>query len=390
MTMKYIKILIAVVIIIIVILLSAKYIFNVNPPISLTGSKYQGDLPLDSLQLPEGFVINVYADSVKNARSMCLSPDGTLFVGTRSEGNVYALKDTDGDMKIDKKYLLLSGGNMPNGVAFLDGDLYVAEVNRIIKFENIESKLSNPGAPIVVYDKYPTEKHHGWKYIAFGPDGKLYVPVGAPCNICDSADKIYNSITRINPNGSNMEIVQSGVRNTVGFDWHPLTKELWFSDNGRDMMGDDVPECELNHAPKDSLHFGFPFCHQGDIPDPEFGKNRKCEEFIPPVSKMGPHTAPLGLEFYTGTQFPEQFKNQIFTARHGSWNRSKKSGYDIVLSTFNSDGTLKETKPFISGWLNPETDDVWGRPVDIELMPDGSMLISDDYADVIYRVHYKG
>lgn len=388
--MKYFKIIAAVIAILVIILLVAKYIFNVNPPLSLSGSKYKGNLPLDSLELPEGFGISVYADSVNNARSLCISPAGTLFVGTRSEGNVYALKDTDGDMKIDKKYLLLKGGNMPNGVAFRDGHLYIAEVNRILKIENIESKLENPGTPIVVYDKYPNEKHHGWKYIAFGPDGKLYVPVGAPCNICESTDKIFNSITRLNADGSGMEIVQSGIRNTVGFAWHPDSKELWFTDNGRDMMGDDVPECELNHAPKDSMHFGYPYCHQGDIPDPEFGKKRKCEEFTAPVSKMGPHTAPLGLTFYSGNQFPPEYKNQIFTARHGSWNRSKKSGYDIVATSFNADGSVKETKPFISGWLNTKTDDVWGRPVDIELLPDGSMLISDDYANVIYRVFYKG
>lgn len=279
---------------------------------------------------------------------------------------------------------------MPNGVAFKDGNLYIAEVNRILKIENIESKLDNPGTPLVVYDKYPTETHHGWKYIAFGPDGKLYVPVGAPCNICESKDSIYASITRINPDGSGIEIVHSGIRNTVGFDWHPDTKVLYFTDNGRDMMGDDVPECELNYAPKEKMHFGYPYCHQGDVADPEFGKNRKCDEFTPPAAKMGPHTAPLGMTFYTGNMFPAEYKNQIFIARHGSWNRSKKSGYDIIMASLNPDGTVKETKPFITGWLNPQNDDVWGRPVDFEILPDGSLLISDDYADVIYRVSYKG
>jgi len=388
--MKYIKILIAVIAILVIILVVAKYKFGVNPPISLLEKDYHGNLPLDSLALPEGFSISVFADSVVNARSLCYSPDGTLFVSTRSEGNVYAIKDTDGDYKADKKYTLLTGGNMPNGVAFKDGNLYIAEVNRILKIENVESKLANPGTPLIIYDKYPTETHHGWKYIAFGPDGKLYVPVGAPCNICESKDSIYASITRINPDGSGMEIVHSGIRNTVGFDWHPDTKELYFTDNGRDMMGDDVPECELNHAPKEKMHFGYPYCHQGDVPDPEFGKNRKCDEFTPPAAKMGPHTAPLGMTFYTGNMFPAEYKNQIFIARHGSWNRSKKSGYDIMVAILNQDGTVKETKPFITGWLNPKNDDVWGRPVDMELLPDGSLLISDDYADVIYRVSYKG
>jgi glucose/arabinose dehydrogenase len=387
--MKYLKILLGLVFIIIIIFLIAKYKYKVNPPINVFSTDYNGNLPLDSLVLPPGFTISVYADSIVNARSIVYSPEGTLFVSTRSEGNVYALKDTDGDYIVDKKFTILQGGNMPNGVALKDGDLYIAEVNRILKIKNIESKLDNPGAPIVVYDSYPTEKHHGWKYINFGPDGKLYIPVGAPCNICDSKDSIYASITRMNDDGTGMEIIQSGIRNTVGFDWHPVSKELYFTDNGRDMMGDDIPECELNYAPKDKMHFGYPFCHQGDVADPEFGKTRNCKEFTPPLVKLGPHTAPLGMTFYTGNQFPEAYQNQIFVARHGSWNRSKKSGYDIMIVTLNADGTLKESKPFISGWLNSKNDDVWGRPVDFEILSDGSMLISDDYADVIYRVTYK-
>jgi glucose/arabinose dehydrogenase len=194
----------------------------------------------------------------------------------------------------------------------------------------------------------------------------------------------------LNADGTGMEIVQSGIRNTVGFDWHPTTKELWFTDNGRDLMGDEVPECELNHATKDGLHFGYPYCHQGDVPDPEFGSKKDCKEFVPPAQKMGPHTAPLGMIFYTGSNFPEKYMNQIFVARHGSWNRSKKSGYDIMSVILNEDGTVKESTPFISGWLNKDSDDVWGRPVAFEQLPDGSLLISDDYADVIYRVFYKG
>ncbi len=388
--MKYIKITLAILAVLAIILLVARYKFSVNPPISILSKDYKGNLPLERLKLPEGFEISVFADSVVNARSLCYAPSGILFVSTRSEGNVYALKDTDGDYIVDKRYTILKGGNMPNGVAFKDGNLYIAEVNRILKITDIESKLENPGTPSIVYDKYPTDKHHGWKYIAFGPDGKLYVPVGAPCNICEPKDPVYASITRMNPDGTDMEVVHSGIRNTVGFDWHPITKELYFTDNGRDMMGDDIPECELNHAPKDKMNFGFPYCHQGDTPDPEFGKLKKCADFTPPAAKLGPHTAPLGMTFYTGDQFPASYKNQIFIARHGSWNRSKKSGYDIVLATLNGDGTVQDTKPFITGWLDSTTDDVWGRPVDFEILPDGSMLISDDYADVIYRVTYKG
>ncbi len=343
---------------------------------------------LDKLQLPEGFKVEVFAEKVKNARSMTLSPNGTLFVGTRQKGNVYAIIDKDGDHKADKVYTLASGLNMPNGVAFKDGSLYVAEVNRILRFDDIENKLDKPGEPVVVFDKYPTESHHGWKYIAFGPDGKLYVPVGAPCNICKS-DEIYASITRMNPDGSDMEVVQHGVRNTVGFTWHPDNKDLWFTDNGRDWMGDDMPACEVNRAPEDGMHFGYPYCHQGDTPDPEFS-TRPCSDFTAPAQNLGAHVAPLGIEFYTGNTFPDQYKKQIFVAEHGSWNRSKKSGYQISLLSLNDKNEVDSYEPFIKGWMDPQKDSVWGRPVDIEWMPDGSMLISDDYANVIYRVSYEG
>ena len=387
--MKFVKIVIGLLAILLIALLVAKYVFKVNPPVSIPGQKTATELHLERLKVPEGFKVEVYARDIKNARSLCYSPEGTLYVGTRSEGGVYALKDTDGDYKADRKFDLLKGGNMPNGVAVKDGDLYIAEVNRILKIKSIESKLANPGTPEVVYDKYPTESHHGWKYIAFGPDGKLYVPVGAPCNICES-DSIYATITRMNPDGTGLEIVQKGIRNTVGFTWHPVTGELWFTDNGRDMMGDDVPECELNFAPRERMDFGYPYCHQGDVPDPEFGSKHPCTDFTPPAAKMGPHTAPLGITFYTGNMFPPEYKNQIFVARHSSWNRSKKSGYDVVIATLDAGGKITGVKPFIEGWLDQDKDDVWGRPVDLEILPDGSMLVSDDFADVIYRVTYTG
>jgi glucose/arabinose dehydrogenase len=360
---------------------------GVNPPMSVGGNK--SGLPLEDLKLPDGFSISLYAEDVKNARSLEWSPNGTLFVGTRSRGDVYALRDTDGDFVADEKYVLATGLKLPNGVAFRDGSLYVAEVNRILRFDNIENRLADPPEPVVVFDKYPTERHHGWKYIAFGPDDKLYVPVGAPCNICESEDPIFNTITRMDPDGSNMEIVQEGIRNTVGFTWHPETGELWFTDNGRDWMGDDQPACELNRAAKDGQHFGYPYCHQGDLPDPEFGDKRDCSEFVPPVQKLGPHVAPLGVEFYSGDQFPAAYRGQVFIAEHGSWNRSKKIGYQISLVTLDGNKATSY-QPFIEGWLDKRKDDVWGRPVDIEWLPDGSMLISDDFADVIYRVHYEG
>ena len=344
---------------------------------------------LKQIKLPDGFKIEVYASDVENARSMALSPNGTLFVGTRDKGSVYALRDEDGDFKIDKKYVLATGLKMPNGVAFRDGNLYVAEVSRILKFENIESQLANPPKPVVVNDQYPTKTHHGWKYIAFEPDGKLYVPVGAPCNICEEEDEIFASITRINPDGTGREIVQHGIRNTVGFTWHPVTGELWFTDNGRDWLGDDLPACELNYAPKDGMHFGYPYCHQGDLPDDRFGKKRPCSDFTPPAQKLGPHTAPLGVEFYTGEMFPANFKNQILIAEHGSWNRSKKIGYQVSMVTLDGNRATSY-QPFASGWLDETTDEVWGRPVDLEHLPDGSLLVSDDFANAIYRIYFEG
>ncbi len=358
---------------------------NSSPAITGTSAS----LPLDKIKLPAGFSISVFAE-VDNARSLAISPNGTIFVGNRNEDKVYAIKDTDGDGKADKKWTIASGLNMPNGVAFRNGDLYVAEVNRIHKFSGIESKLDNPGKSQVIYDKYPTEAHHGWKYIAFGPDGKLYVPVGAPCNICESKDPVYASITRMNPDGTGVEVFASGIRNTVGFTWHPTTKQIWFTDNGRDMMGDDIPPCELNTAPKEGLHFGYPYCHGGTIKDDEFGNKRPCSDFVKPAQNLGAHVAPLGLKFYTGKMFPAEYRNQIILAEHGSWNRSKKSGYKLSLVKVDANSKTTSYTPFATGWLDDASQKVWGRPVDVLLLPDGSMLVSDDQANVIYRIVYKG
>jgi glucose/arabinose dehydrogenase len=348
----------------------------------------QRTLPLYSIKLPKGFDIDVFAE-VKNARSMAVSPSGVIYVGNRNGDKVYAVKDSDGDGKADKKWIIASEMKTPNGVAFKDGDLYVAEVNRILKYPAIESNLSSPPKPIIVSDSYPSDRHHGWKYIAFGPDGKLYVPVGAPCNICESKDEVYASITRINADGSGREVFASGVRNTVGFTWHPVTNELWFTDNGRDMLGDDIPPCELNNAPNAGMHFGYPYCHGGDIKDPEFGNKRPCSEFTPPAQRLGPHVAPLGIKFYTGNMFPDSYRNQAFIAEHGSWNRSKKIGYRVSLVKLEGNKKAVSYDTFASGWLNEATQDAWGRPVDVVVLGDGSMLVSDDYADVIYRISYK-
>jgi len=342
---------------------------------------------LDKIKLPRGYRISVYAE-VPNARSITLSPSGVLYVGNRSGNNVYAVVDENKDGKGDKVYTIASGLNSPNGVAFKDGSLYIATISKILRLDNIEGKLANPPQPVTVYDKYPTEGHHGWKFIAFGPDGKLYVPVGAPCNVCDRSDPIYASITRINTDGTGMEIYARGIRNTVGFTWHPSTKQIWFTDNGRDNMGNDLPADELNTAPQNGMHFGFPYCHQGDALDPQYGKGKNCSTYTPPVQKLGPHVAGLGMRFYTGSMFGNEYKNQIFIAEHGSWNRKDPIGYRVSLVKIDANAKSLGYSTFADGWLQPNGD-VLGRPVDIEIMKDGSMLVSDDHSGAVYRITYK-
>jgi len=284
-------------------------------------------------------------------------------------------------------YTVASGLNSPNGVAFKDGSLYIATISTILRLDSIEARLANPPQPVTVYDKYPTDGHHGWKFIAFGPDGKLYVPVGAPCNICEKQNPVYSSITTINTDGTGMEVFASGIRNSVGFDWHPVTKELWFTENGTDNMGDNFPEDELNRAPQKGMHFGFPYCHQGNILDTEYGKGKNCGEYIAPVKIIGPHVAALGMRFYTGSLFPEEYKHSIFIARHGSWNRSTPIGFDVTVAKLNENNVTSFTT-FASGWLRPDNS-VIGRPVDVQQMPDGALLVSDDYNGAIYRISYK-
>ncbi len=342
-------------------------------------------LPLDKITLPPGFRISLYAGNVPGARSMTLSPNGTLFVGSRGAGTVYAVVDRDRDSNAALVLTIARGLTMPNGVAFRDGALYVAEVNRVLRYDNIESRLTNPPPPVVVTDGFPRDRHHGWKFIRFGPDGLLYVPVGAPCNICEREDP-YATITRMKADGTGLEVYARGVRNSVGFDWHPQTRELWFTDNGRDWLGDDQPPDELNHAPRKGLDFGFPYCHGRRIPDPEFGTKRRCREFAPPAWELGPHVAALGMRFYTGAMFPPEYRNQIFIAEHGSWNRSTPIGYRVTLVRLEQ-GRAVNYAVFADGWL--QGDRVWGRPVDVQVMPDGALLVSDDHAGAIYRISYK-
>lgn len=345
-------------------------------------------LPVDRIRLPTGFAIEVYAHDVPGARSMTQGPEGVLFVGTREQGNVYAVLDRDGDQRAERVVTIARGLDMPNGVAYRDGALYVAEVSRVLRFDGVASRLERPERapkPVVVSDGFPKERHHGWKFIRFGPDGMLYVPVGAPCNVCQRRDSRYAAILRMKPDGTGLEVFARGVRNTVGFDWHPATKELWFTDNGRDLMGDDIPPDELNRAPTKGLHFGFPHCHGGDIADPGFGGERGCAGFVPPAMRLGPHVAALGMRFYTGKMFPASYQGQIFIAEHGSWNRSVPIGYRVTLVRLEGSRAVSY-EPFAEGWL--AGDRAWGRPVDVEVMPDGALLVSDDRAGAIYRIRY--
>ncbi len=346
----------------------------------------QDRLPIDKIRLPEGFRIEIFADDVPNARSMTLSPSGVLYVGTRREGVVYAVVDADDDHVADTVHTIARGLEVPNGVAWQYGALYVAEVSRVLRFDNIDERLANPPDAVIVRDDFPTEQLHGWKFIRFGPDGLLYLQVGAPCNICLSENPLYASITRMSVTGSRREVFASGVRNSVGFDWHPDTDELWFTDNGRDKLGDDLPPDELNRAPEPGLHFGYPFCHGGDIADPEFGAQRGCAEFTRPAQNLGPHVASLGMRFYAGDMFPDEYRNDIFIAEHGSWNRSQKIGYRITRVQLQGNRVVSY-EPFAEGWL--ENEEAWGRPVDVLVMPDGSLLVSDDEAGAIYRIVYE-
>jgi glucose/arabinose dehydrogenase len=335
------------------------------------------------IQLPPGFAIEVFAKNLPGARSMALGTKGTLFVGTRSEGKVYAVRQGAGKTEV---FTIATGLDSPNGVAFRDGALFVAELSRVIRFDAIESHLTNPPKPVLVNSSFPHEKHHGWKFIRFGPDGRLYVPVGAPCNVCESQDQRFASIMRMAPDGGNLELFARGVRNTVGFDWHPTSHELWFTDNGRDMLGDDIPPDELNRAAVPGLHFGFPYWHGRSIPDPRYGKKMKKGDFVPPEIELPAHVASLGMRFYTGTMFPAEYRDQIFIAEHGSWNRSTPTGYRISLVRLQGNKALSY-KVFAEGWLS--NGEVWGRPVDLQVMPDGSLLVSDDKAGAIYRISYR-
>ncbi|MEO6362441.1 MAG: PQQ-dependent sugar dehydrogenase [Caldimonas sp.] len=363
--------------------------------LAATGAATCAAVPLDSLKLPPGFRIELVTDAVPNARQMALgrfdaTGKGVVFVGSRSAGKVYAVALEPGGKPAAVR-TIATGLQMPSGVAWRDGKLYVATISKVLRYDAIDDALADPPAPVQVGASFPGESHHGWKFIGFGPDGKLYVPVGAPCNVCIPSDR-HGVIQRMNADGSGLETVARGVRNSVGFDWNPADRSLWFTDNGRDMLGDDLPGDELNHVTRAGQHFGFPFCHQGDTPDPEFGKQRPCADFTAPALTLGPHVAAIGMRFYAGTQFPAAYRGNAFIAEHGSWNRSRKSGYRVVRVAVDANGKAGPAEPFVHGWLQVDAsgrETVSGRPADVLPLPDGSLLISDDHAGAIYRVRYS-
>ncbi len=356
-------------------------------PVAAAAAKAAPDgIDLSGFKLPKGFRISVYASQVETARSMVVSDSGIVYVGSRKAGKVYALVPR-ADKQTAEVVTIASGLENPIGVTLLNGALYVGEIGRVIRFDNIDKRYAQKPSYEVVKVSLPDDKWHGEKIMKAGPDGKLYIPVGAPCNVCDTEDTKSAKIYRMNADGSGLEEYARGVRNTVGFAFHPTTKALWFTDNGRDEMGDNTPSCELNIAPKAGMHFGFPYCHGGVVPDPDFAKGRGCEEFVEPVAKLGPHVAPLGLTFYTGKQFPEAYRNNVYVAEHGSWNRTTKSGYSVRLITLYNSKVVSDTA-FIDGFLRGE--EVVGRPVDVVTLADGSMLVSDDHGGRVFRVTYDG
>lgn len=355
--------------------------------VSMLSAQAGAAIQLDKIKMPPGFSIELYTANVPGARQMCLSPAGTLFIGTREpHGRVYAVPDKNHDGKADEVLTIIQDMRIPNGVAFRKGSLYVAQIPRILRYDDIEANLMHLPPPVVVTDKYPSDEHHGWKYIKFGPDDMLYVPVGAPCNVCVRDENKYACLTRMKPDGTGMETIAHGIRNTVGFAWHPKSKELWFTDNGRDWLGDNLPPDELNHAPQVGLHFGFPYRYGNNVPDPEFGNRKPDGVFTAPAQCLDPHVAALGMVFYTGKQFPKDYTSKVFIAEHGSWNRSAPLGYRVMSVTIDGD-KASDYKIFAEGWL--QNGKPWGRPVDVLVMPDGALLVSDDLAGVVYRISYK-
>ncbi|CAJ35333.1 PQQ-dependent sugar dehydrogenase [Methanocella arvoryzae] len=344
--------------------------------------------PIDQIRLPPGFSIEIYAENVTGARQMALSPNGTLYVGTRQAGKVYAIPDANRDGIADDVITIISGLKQPAGVEFRNSSLYVAEVERVLRYDEIDGRLDNVPAPVVVISGFPETPEHAWKHIRFGPDGLLYIPVGAPVDVIDTPENpMYSSIMRMNPDGTGLEVFASGVRNTLGLDWDPVTGYLWFTENGHNSLNDTGPMDEVNCAPAAGMHFGYPYVHGPGFVDPVYGGEYNLSLVTPPELDLPPHVAPLGLRFYTGTMFPAEYQNQILIAEHGSLDQFKPAGYRIELVTLNERRKAIGRTVFAEGWL--QGDKAWGRPVDLLVMPDGSLLVSDDRAGVIYRITYN-
>ncbi len=345
-----------------------------------------GEIPIDRLKVPKGFKVEIWATGIPGARGMAQGDKGKIYIGTRIIGRVYEVTDA-GDKRTSR--VVVDKLVQPSGVAFAGGSLYVMAINKVLRYDGIEA---NPNVqPVDLTEKFnlPPEQHHNWKYIAFGPDKKLYVPFGAPCNICEPPEQ-YAQIRRYNPDGSGMEVLARGVRNTQGFDFHPKTGDLWFTDHGRDWMGDKGPEDELNRMSKQGLNFGYPYCHANGVVDQDFKKKDACKGVTLPVTTMGPHAAVMGVRFYTGDMFPAEYKNSMFIARKGSWNRTKKFGFDVVNVRAGADGKSAKVTPFMTGFMNPKDDSFWGRPAYIHQMKDGSLLVTDEQLGAIYRISYSG
>lgn len=344
-------------------------------------------IPVNRIKLPPGFKVEVWATGMPGGRAIVAGDNGKYYVGTRGIGRVYEVTDSGGARTVRT---VVDKLNQPSGVAYRNGSLYVMAIDKVLRFDGIAGNPNAQPVDMTAAFKLPKEQHHNWKYIAFGPDGKLYVPFGAPCNICELPSPEYAQIRRYNPDGSGMEVVATGVRNSVGFDWHPQTRELWFSNHGRDWLGDDTPNDTLHRVRATGLNHGFPFCHEGRMADPDVKKANACGGVEPPVALMGPHAASMGVMFYSGTMFPPEYRGALFNARKGSWNRTKKIGYDVVMVKAAPDGKNAQIVPFMTGFMNEADQSFWGRPAYLLQMKDGSLLVSDEQLGAIYRVSYGG
>jgi len=359
---------------------AAKKLAPVAPPPLPTP---EDKLPVAKLKAPNGFKIELYASGVDNARTLRLGDKGAVFVSSRIKDKIHAIVDKNGKREVK---VVASGLHRPNGIVLHNGTLYIAELSQISKIDNVEANLDNPPKPTVIFSDLPKDEAHGWKFLTIGPDNKLYFQVGAPCNICMPSER-HAKIYRLNLDGSGLEVVASGIRQIVGMDWHPTLKQLYFTENSRDWMSEDVPQDKLNRVTQPGKdNFGYPYCHQGNLPDNEFGWGRSCDEFTKPVALLGPHTAPLGMRFYTGNSFPAAYRNQIIVARHGSWNRTSKAGGDLLLVKLKGDGSFSSMEPFVTGFV--ENNNYIARPADVMVMKDGSLLVSDDYNGAVYRISY--